>query len=172
MTFRLLAPLAALFVLAAPAVAQNFGQIEDRQTNVPAYFFHVLPGEATMRVYVWGTVAAPGVYEIAQNRDLAEVLALAGGPRADAIRGNSRIETTIRLYRMEGATRTLVYERLVEEMVGEPGSYPPLNEGDVIQIETREFPPFTWRDAITIAGGVAVSLLAIERMIALAGGGE
>ena len=73
-----------LVLLALPAFlveAQTFGEVEDRQTNVPSYYFHVLPGEGTMQVFVWGTVRAPGLYVVSDETGLDELLSLAGGPQ-------------------------------------------------------------------------------------------
>ena len=63
----LLLPVLCVQAQAQPS-SQSFGIAEDRQTNVPSYYFHVLPGEATIQVYVWGTVGAPGAYTVAVIR--------------------------------------------------------------------------------------------------------
>ncbi len=148
--------------------AQTFGEVEDRQTNVASYFFHVLPGEATMQVYVWGTVRAPGLYVVSEATDLGELIALAGGPQLASIRNNDRREVTVRLYHTEGEIRTMAYESMLEEMIAAPGAYPPLQDGDIIEIATHEIQGFSWRDVLTIAGGVAAVALAVERIISSA----
>lgn len=168
MRFRILLVLLALPALATNA--QTFGEVEDRQTNVSSYYFHVLPGEATMQVYVWGTVRSPGLYVVSRETDLGEVLSLAGGPQLREINDNDRREVTIQLYHTDGETRTIAYEALLEEMVAEPGAYPPLQEGDVIQVATHEIRGFSWRDVFTIAGAVAAVALAVERIVSTASG--
>jgi len=162
-----------LVLLVMPALsarAQTFGEVEDRQTNVPSYFFHVLPGEATMQVYVWGTVKAPGLYVVSSQTDLGELLSLAGGPQLNAIRNNDRREVTIRLYHVEGEVRAVTYEALLEQMVAEPGEYPPLQDGDVIEVATHEIQGFSWRDIFTVAGALAAVALAVERIVSISSG--
>ena len=162
-----------LVLLALPVLptrAQTFGEVEDRQTNVPSYFFHVLPGEATMQVYVWGTVKAPGLYVVSNETDLGELLSLAGGPQLNALRNNDRREVTIRLYRTEGAIRTVGYEALLEEMIAEPGEYPPLQDGDIVEVATHEIQGFSWRDIFTVAGALAAVALAVERIVSISSG--
>ena len=165
---RLCLFLALLALSVLSTKAQTFGEVEDRQTNVPSYFFHVLPGESTMQVYVWGTVRAPGLYVVSEETDLGELLSLAGGPELNAIRNNDRREVTVRLYHIEGATRTVAYEALLEEMVAEPGEYPPLHGGDVIEVATHDIQGFSWRDILTVAGAAAAVALAVERIISSA----
>lgn len=160
--------LALLAMQAMAANAQTFGEVEDRQTNVVSYFYHVLPGEATMQIYVWGTVRAPGLYVVSEATDLGELLALAGGPQLASIRNNDRREVTVRLFHMEGEIRTMGYETSLEEMIAEPGAYPALRDGDIIEVATHEIQGFSWRDILTIAGGVAAVALAVERIVSSA----
>jgi len=166
--------LSVLLVLLAlpilPAKAQTFGEVEDRQTNAESYFFHVLPGESTMQVYVWGTVVEPGLYVVSEETDLGELLSLAGGPELKTINNNDRREVTIRLYRTEGGVRTIAYEALQEVMIAEPGAYPPLQDSDVVEVATRDIKGFSWRDIFVVAGGLAAMALAVDRIISIASG--
>lgn len=162
-----------LILLALPVLptkAQTFGEVEDRESNVPSYFFHVLPGESTMQVHVWGTVKAPGLYVVSAETDLGELLSLAGGPQLREIRNNDRREVTIRLYHTEGETRAVAYEAMLEEMLAEPGEYPPLQDGDVIEVATHEIQGFNWRDIFTVAGGLAAVALAVDRIVSISRG--
>ncbi len=162
-----------LVLLALPAFlveAQTFGEVEDRQTNVPSYYFHVLPGEGTMQVFVWGTVRAPGLYVVSDETGLDELLSLAGGPQLREIRNNDRREVAIRLYHPEGGARTIAYEALLDEMIANPGEYPPLRDGDVIEVTVHDIQGFGWRDLFSIAGAVAAVALAVERIISLSSG--
>ena len=164
--------LVLLFVLAglaATAAAQpSYGVVEDRQTNVPAYFFHVLPGEATISVYVWGTVPAPGLYDVGAGTDLGALLALAGGPALLPEQDDREVTTTVRLYRFEGSERRLAYEATVEGILVE-ARFPALRDGDIVEVETAitEVDAFTWQDAFTIITGVAAVALAVERIASL-----
>ena len=166
MRFGVFLVLLALPVL--PTKAQTFGEVEDRDSNVPSYFFHVLPGEGTMQVFVWGTVRAPGLYVVSEETGLDELLSLAGGPQLREIRNNDRREVTVRLYHTEGDARTVAYEALLEEMVAKPGAYPPLQEGDVIEVVVHDIQGFGWRDLFSVAGAVAAVALAVERIVSVA----
>jgi hypothetical protein len=147
----------------------SYGEIEDRQTNVPAYFYHVLPGEATISVYVWGTVRAPGLYEVGAGTGLGELLALTGGPQVEPLVEDEVVRMTVRVFRFQGDERALVYEALVDEVVRRPGQYPPLHDNDIVEVETavEEVTPFTWRDALAIVTSVAAVALAVERITSL-----
>ena len=80
--FLLLAFVLKVHLLPAVSAQPSFGGVEDRQTNVQAYYFHFLPGEATIRVNIWGTVRQPGAYEVGEATTLGELISLAGGPPA------------------------------------------------------------------------------------------
>lgn len=162
-----------VFLLALPvlhAQAQTFGEVEDRQTNVPSYFFHVLPGESTIQVYVWGTARAPGLYVVSQETDMGELLSLAGGPEVEGIQDNDRREVTVRLFRTEGETRTIAYEALMEQMLAEPGAYPPLRDGDVIEVATHDIQGFNWRDIFSVVGAAAAVALVVDRVVSISSG--
>lgn len=142
--------------VSVPASAQpSFGTVEERQTNVTSYFFHVFPGEATIRVNVWGTVGRPGVYEIGTQTALGELLSLAGGPLLQPLQDNTTREVFLRLYRTEGDARVTAYESDMETLVQGPGAYMALRDGDVIEVETQLDRSLTWRDTLTIAGTAA-----------------
>jgi hypothetical protein len=164
--------LAALAALAAPppAAQPSYGAVDERQTNVGAYFFHVLPGEPTITVSVWGAVAAPGLYEVGEATDLGTLLSLAGGPAGTPEQEDRHVTTTVRLFRTAGPARQLAYEAVVDRLVLEPGRYPALHDGDLVEVETaiEEVGRFTWQDALTIVtGGVAAVVLAVERVASL-----
>ncbi|MFN3597254.1 MAG: SLBB domain-containing protein [Rubricoccaceae bacterium] len=154
----------ALFALAPAAHAQQFGRVDDRETNVTSYYYHYLPGESTTRVYVWGTVRAPGLYEVSSGTDMGELLALAGGPIAGALPAEIERTMRVRLYRAEGAGRTLLYDALIEDFLAAPGRYPDLRDGDIVEVETQDRRRWGWRDTATIIGssaGLAAVLLQI-----------
>ncbi len=156
-----------LISFALGSKAQTFGEVEDRQTNVESYFFHVLPGESTMQVYVWGTVRGPGLYVVSEATDLGELLSLAGGPAIMEINDNDKREVTIRLYHTEGGARTIAYEAQMEEMISEPGAYPPLQDGDVVEVATHDIKGFNWRDIFSVVGAVAAVALVVDRVVSI-----
>lgn len=167
-----LASAAALLLLAAPAFSQTFGQVEDRRSTSRNYFVHVLTGEATIVVSVWGTVPAPGTYEVGDGASLGDVLSLAGGPLLPTLQQISDTDITreirVRLYRPGPTGRAMVYDRTVEEMVADADAYPVLLDGDVIEVTTTENIQrrWTWRDSAQL-GSVGLSALVALTQIAI-----
>ena len=163
--------LVAVVAASAPLRAQTFGEVEQRRSTSQAYFVHVLPGEATVVVSVWGTVQRPGTYEVSAGMDMGEVLSLAGGPILAPIRQTTETdltrETRVRLYRIDGAARTRLYDATLGEMVAAPAAYPTLAEGDVVEVTTFETERrrWTWRDTATLGGLAASALIAISQFV-------
>ena len=162
--FLLFALVLTIHLLPVVSAQPSFGAIEDRQTNVTAYYFHVLPGEATIRVNIWGSVRAPGVYEVGEATTLGELVSFAGGPQLQVLRDNARREIDVTLYRREGDARVLAYAASLGDMVEGDGAYMLLQDGDVAEIELREIRGFSWRDAFTIVSATAAVALAVERI--------
>ena len=170
LSFALAFAFALALAFAAAAQAQpSYGVVEDLQTNVPGYHFHVLPGEATISVYVWGTVGAPGLYEVGADTDLGELLSLTGGPAAAPETEDQVVHTTVRVFRFQGDERVEVYEAVVDEVVRQPGQYPQLHDNDIVEVETEieEVTHFTWRDALSVVTAVAAIAVAAERISTL-----
>lgn len=161
--------LASLWAL--PAHAQTFGEVEERRSTSRAYFVHVLPGEATLTVSVWGTVVLPGTYQVGVGTDLGEVLSLAGGPQLVPLRQVSDTdvsrEVRVRLHRVQAGGRTVLYDATLDEMVASPEAYPVLAEGDVVEVQTRETEQRrrTWRDTATVASIAASGLVALLQVV-------
>ena len=159
-----------LIVLALPVVpvkAQTFGEVEDRQTNVPSYFFHVFPGEATIQVHVWGTVRAPGIYTVGEGATMGDILSLAGGPLLGPIQDNDERIVTVRLMRETDGSRMVAYEAELDTMVREPAAYPVLQGGDVLQVETHQIRGRTFRDTLTVVGAAAGLIAIVLQVINL-----
>jgi len=78
-----------VLVLGLAALVFAAGLAASALTSDPSPLLEVrddsmLPDGAPIRVHVAGAVAAPGVYELQEGDRLAEALAAAGGPAADA----------------------------------------------------------------------------------------
>lgn len=154
-----------VLLLAAPmSLAQNYGQVEETNTNVDSYFYFVEPGEGTIEVKVMGTVRSPGLYRLGEGTNLGQLLALTGGPVLGVRQKERDRETTVRLFRSrgDGGQQELVFERGFEEgIASQSATYPELKDGDVMTIEVVEDRQFEWRDALTIlsaAGSVAFAI--------------
>ncbi len=125
--------LLALVLLVGPAHAQVLGRFEGRQaTPGSGYYVNARPGEATTRVYVWGTVRAPGVYEVGEGFDLQSVLSLAGLPIDDE-RNPGDPEVYVSVYR-PGSGSEPVYRASLDRFATNPEAHPALREGDVLTV--------------------------------------
>lgn len=159
-------PLGVLLVflsLASVAHAQEFGRLEQIETNAPLYYF-LRPGEATTRVYLWGSIPAPGYYEVGPGVTLEQLLTLSGGPLIPTESQGSRVETTVRLYRQQDGARALLYERGLVEFLQRPADAPDLVDGDVVVVESVTNEVFNWRDALTITTAVLALAIAVDRL--------
>jgi hypothetical protein len=143
--------------------AQGFGRIQETQTNT-ASFFHAVPGEATVKVSVLGTVRVPGIYVVGAGTRLDELFAMSGGPTERETPDISS-DVAISLFREEGETRQLIYHELLQSMLNEPGMYPALAEGDVLMVQTNMRRKFGWRDGLSVMTAVGTLALIVERLI-------
>lgn len=161
---RFLAALSFALLLAAPlATAQagaaspsdvpvtRLGQSEQTRHNTAGYYYHHLPGEATIQVQVQGTVLYPGLYEIAAGTDLRRLLALAGGPRYDVRDRTSDRRVEVRLLRPNIGQ---VYGATLADAAVNPALIPPLRHDDALLIDVVERRRFGWQDAATLVGAV------------------
>lgn len=147
-----------LLIGGGTAFGQDLGGSEGLRSEGTSYHVFARPGQNTIQVFLLGDVGQSGVFMIGENIDLAQLVALAGGPV-----GTGRSRTTIRLYRPEDGKRTLLYEADAEEFI-EQSSYPSLRTGDVIQVESIERRGFGWRDALTLITTAASLTLTYERL--------
>jgi hypothetical protein len=149
-----LAAFAFLLLTVSPASAQEFGRVAEIQSSVGPYYVHVVPGRPSTQVQVWGAVRAPGLYEVDQGTDLGKLLTLAGGPPVGMLQDRRIREVTVRLYRNNAGTRTLVYEADLEAFIERPTLYPQLSDGDLVMVDAVERQTFGWREGIAIVSAV------------------
>jgi hypothetical protein len=172
---RLSVALSLAVIVAPAALAQpvdpdtrRFGIVEDRESNAQGYYFHVLPGEATKEIAVWGTVRLPGTYVVGASADLGQVLSLAGGPLLGPLPDRTQRTVIIRVYHHDGDSRALAYEAPLERMVREPAAHPPLISGDIIEVETREVRGRDYRDTLAVVSSLGTLAVVILQVVALA----
>ena len=142
-----------LMLVVGPAWAQGVG---GRETGGTAYYTFARPGQNTIEVIVLGGQA--GIYQIGENVNLGQLVALAGGGGG---RGGRRTKARIHLFRPENGERRKVLENGIEGFI-ERSQYPSLQEGDVVRIETRR--KFTWREILqvsTTALSLAITILTL-----------
>ncbi len=171
MTLRLgfLSLIVAAFV-AQPTDAQVLRPTDERAsaTTAQGYFTYLLPGERSTQVVVLGTVRAPGLYVVSEGTDLAELMGLAGGLYAGPLSNEVERTTTIRLFRATaGGTREVIYERTDEAFARDATGYPVLLDGDTVEVTTLERRLRTYRDTLTLIGGVATVVIAVIQIVSI-----
>lgn len=169
-TLRKAGRIACLLVLLATAgaetlQAQTFGRAGDVQSVGTAYHVFTRPGEATVQIIVMGL--GGGIYEVGESTRLDELLALIGGAQGEEIgqqqSGLTR-RTTVRLYRMTGGQRSLIYEAPIEEVLLDPGTHPELRDGDYLGIEIVNRTRLGWRDGLRLLTSVGTLILVVDRL--------
>lgn len=151
--------------------AQEFGRVDDYENNGGAYHSFYELGEATVQIQVLGSIGVTGLWEVGISIDLGQLIALAGGPTAalnQETQGSTRSysDGTVKLYRRAGGRRDLIYEAEIDRMLMEPEHYPPLQDGDVLVVETVTYQQnrLTWRDAILILNTVISTAVLIDNL--------
>jgi hypothetical protein len=132
---------------AGPAWAQQ-GGTGGMQTGGTAYYTFARPGQNTIEVLVLGG-GRSGVYEIGENINLGKLMALSGGGG-----GGSRTKVKVHHFRLENGKRNKILEENLDDLTDRP-QYPPLRDGDVVRIETKQ--TIGWRDGLRIVS-TALSL--------------
>ena len=162
-----LAPLAALVALAAAPSAQP-GLVNELIQRGVAYFVFVEEGTPSVEVYVLGEGTQNGVYRLQRGISLTEALALAGGTARSDTTERTISTATVRVLRMQGATRRPIYQALSEQLFLEPELHPELQTGDVIEsrVTYQDRPqPFTFRDGLELTARIA-SVISVVLLLA------
>lgn len=151
-----------LFLALAPALAlaqpttsdrpvTRIGQSEQTINSAPGYYQHHLPGEATIQVQVSGNVVNPGLYEVADELDLRQLLSLAGGPQVDIRDPQRDRRVELRLFRPGTG---LIYGALLVDAASFPDRIPALRHDDSLIVEVVDKRRLGWQDAATALGTV------------------
>ena len=127
----------------------RIGQAEQTESNAPGYYRHHLPGEATIQVQVEGAVVNPGLYEVADESSMSQVLALSGGPRVESRdrQNNRRVE--LRIVRPNVG---MIYGATLGDAISNPSVVPGLCHQDALLVEVVDRRRFGWQDAATLVG--------------------
>jgi hypothetical protein len=144
----------------APVQAQEQPQITGgtRTLFTPTIKEYGRPGFPRMTVYVWGN-ADSGVWNVEKGTDLLEFMTVVSRARmTDTSPERRRIET-LSVYRdaTPGNGRPF-FASDVQDIFSNRTSYPALQEGDILVLETRARGRFTWRDIARVTGTVAALL--------------
>jgi hypothetical protein len=150
----------ALLLGAAPLAAQDFGAAQISRYNSASFYRYLDEGELAIHVNVYGSVRFSGYYEIPVGSNLNDLLALTGGPEVSGGRReqDSR-RITIRLFRPSVSSEEPVYQIVLEDELTVLPQDVPLEDGDVLTVDSVIEPGFIWRDYLPI-GSFAFTILA------------
>ena len=145
--------LLSILLLACPAeTAAQFAQDVIAGPTVKTYG---RAGYAKVTVFVWG-VADTGVWNVEEGTDLLEFLSVAVRSEGGNQRADVRSYQVLKMYREnQNRQNDPFFERRMDELFSRTQSYPALQEGDILMIETRSRRRFTWRDITQVTGTVA-----------------
>ena len=161
---RLFTALIFGFLLVASVQAQPVPQ-QDQLSRTVTFFRFVEPGQASIRVNVWGDVSSAGRDEVQVGTGLLELLFLAGGPGERTRNTREERNTIVRLSRQTGEGWAVAYEAPLSDLMALQQPDPGLQDEDVIKIETSVRQRFGWRDALTVVGTVASLALIADRIV-------
>lgn len=131
-----------LVLAVGPAWAQQQGA-GGMQAGGTAYYTFARPGQNTIEVLVLG--GQSGIYEVGENINMGQLVALAGGGGGG---GGRRTKTIVHHFRLENGSRNRILKEDLDDFAERP-QYPSLQDGDVIRIETNR--QIGWRDGLRIA---------------------
>jgi hypothetical protein len=141
---RVIALAALLFALdAMPAMAQEERPYENTFAR---------SGRVTMPVYIWGSVGNAGIWNVEPNVDLIELLSAARVTGMGQDQFNVRQRVRVRLYRNNPGGREMVYDTFLHDVLERNASYPQLQEGDVLFVETVQRQRLSLQMVSTIVG--------------------
>ena len=147
------------------ATLDDFVENESRQPELRDGDVIEVAAQPVARVSVWGAVNTPGLYEVGSSYDVEDLLSLAGGPQLGTLVDNNRRTVEIAVYRAGGPGSGPVFEATLEEFVSNPSAHPALQDGDVIQVTTREKRGWTGRDTLTLLGVAASAGIAVSTLV-------
>jgi hypothetical protein len=168
--------LAALLVVATmvpvpPSAAQAQEQpqmtAETRALFTPTVKEYGRPGYPRMTIYVWGN-ADSGVWNVERGTDLLEFVSVISRTRMSENSPDRRRVEKLSVYRdQRPGGGDPFFESNVKDIFASRDSYPTLQEGDILVLETQTRTRFTWRDIARVTGTVAALLntyLLFERL--------
>lgn len=124
------------------------------------------PGYPKMTVYVWGR-ADTGVWNVERGTDLLEFVSVVARVQMTNNSPERRLIDKLSIYR-EGSRRGRPdFETRIETLFSARGSYPALQDGDILVLESTARNRFTWRDVARITGALGTFLntyLLLERV--------
>jgi hypothetical protein len=130
---------------------------ETRALFTPTVKEYGRPGYPRMTIYVWGN-ADSGVWNVERGTDLLEFISVVSRARMTDNSPDRRRVEKLSIYRNQQPGGTPFYETEMKDIFSDRQSYPALQEGDILVLETRTRGRFTWRDIARVTGTVAAIL--------------
>ena len=156
----------SLIHLAAPAQAQNLGQIQQLRDQMPSHYSFVRTGEPSINVVVIGSVVRPGTYEVRPGTDLNTLFLYTGGPSTVGRRSREKTpDVNIFLSRPGENGRRIIYETDFASYINEDVEFPELQELDMIIVETDPVPPALWRQILSVGSQILSIVTSIVLII-------
>lgn len=124
------------------------------------------PGYPKMTIYVWGD-ADTGVWNVEKGTDLLEFVSVVSRLRMTNNNPERRLIEKLSIYRNGSRNSDPYFESRIETLFSSRGSYPTLQGGDILVLESEAKGRFTWRDGARVVGAVATLLntyLLLERI--------
>lgn len=165
LTFLLLFAASTLPASAQAPLPGALWRVEETKTNTDTYFyFYINPGMPTIRVQMLGAVRAPGLYEVGEETDLGQLVALAGGPIVTARARRSRLEIGLKVFRPTPVGQEIIFDNQFEFPAANATTYPPLMDGDVVMMDVVQRQRISWRDVTSIVSTIGILALSYERL--------
>ena len=154
--------LVVLFSVAGGATQALKAQTFEEQSryNRAAYYRYAESDDVTIQVSVWGAVRNPGIYEVPRDFTLNSLFSAAGGPSLQVRQESDTQTIRLQLVReTEGGQRQVVYSETMEGEIVVSEANPPLQEGDVLTVESFIERGINWRDFLSIGTSIASLVL-------------
>jgi len=134
--------LAALFLhfCGAPLTAQETPRAKSTaEARSPQYYLSLGDeNELTIKIFIWGQVGLPGVYEVPDGTDLIAALSLAGGPTDHAKLSE------VKIIRSTETTSEVIKVNVKKYMeTGDIATIPLLKPGDTVVVSGTVFRMFS-----------------------------
>lgn len=121
-------------------------------------------GRPTIDVFIWGEVGTPGLWRVELDIDLIELLSVARLRNVGVEEPGIRRRVILRIYREEGGQRSEIYNEQLERIVGGGRVYPPLQDGDILEVVVRRKNTPTFRTVTSLIGATSAVVLLIIRI--------
>jgi polysaccharide export outer membrane protein len=129
-----------LQLLSSPLFGQRVtGPTKSSEARAPQYYLSLGDEDELMiKIFIWGQVGLPGVYEVPDGTDLVAALSLAGGPTDHAKLSE------VRIIRSDGANSEVLKVNVKKYMEsGDVDLIPVLKPGDTVVVSGTVFRMFS-----------------------------